>query len=68
MSSFLTGLMSVGKKLGSAASDWGQGTKVAQDFNKVRQSTMNPWYSARKQPGMKGESDTPMSSGGSQSA
>lgn len=58
MASFLSGLMSVGKKLGSAAKDWGQGTKVAQDFSSARQSKINPWYKAKNQPGSKGISDT----------
>jgi len=62
MSSFLSGLMSVGKKIGGAASSWAEGTKVGQDMNKARQSTMNPWYSVKKQPGSKNESDTDSSS------
>lgn len=61
MSSFMSGLMSVGKKIGGAAKDWASGTKIGKDINNARQSTVNPWYSAKKQPGMKGESDTPQS-------
>lgn len=68
MSSFMSGLMSVGKKVGGAAKDWAQGTRVAQDFNSARQSKINPWYSAKKQPGSKGEGDAPISGNGGQSA
>lgn len=47
MSSFLGGLMSVGKKLGGAAKDWAQGTKVGRDIDNVRQGK-NPWASGGK--------------------
>ena len=69
MSSFLSGLMSVGKKIGGAAENWAKGTKVGKDITNARQSTMNPWYSAKKQPGSKNEGDAPQSnSSGSQDA
>jgi hypothetical protein len=36
MSSFISGLMSVGKKLGGAAKDWGQGTKIGRAIDMTR--------------------------------
>lgn len=66
MSSFLSGLMSVGKKLGGAASNWAQGTKIGRDIDKGRNLIGS--FSAKRQPGMKGESDAPQSSGGSEDA
>jgi len=36
MSSFLTGLMSVGKKIGGAAKSWGEGTKIGRDIDAAR--------------------------------
>ena len=64
MSSFLTGLMSVGKKIGGAAENWAQGTKIGRDIDKARGST-NPWYQKNK-PTQAGGTDS--SSNGSQSA
>jgi hypothetical protein len=49
MASFLTGLMSVGKKLGSSAKDWAHGTKVGQDIDAAR-TGQNPWSQGRSRP------------------
>ena len=58
MSSFLTGFMSVGKKLGSSVENWAQGSKIGRDISNARQSKINPFYKAKNQPGSKNESDT----------
>jgi len=49
MAGFLTGLMSVAKKLGGAAKDWGQGTQVGQDIDAAR-TGKNPWAGGRSRP------------------
>lgn len=56
MSSFLNGLMSVGKKVGGAVKDWAQGTKIGRDIDAGRNVIGS--FSAQKQPGMKGKGDT----------
>jgi hypothetical protein len=57
------------KGAGTGAKDWAQGTKAYQAEQGVRQSKVNPWYSAKKQPGSKNEGDaTPSDSSGSQDA
>lgn len=55
MSGFLTGLMSVGKKIGSAAKDWGEGTKIGRDIDAGRNIAGS--FNAKSQPGMKGKGD-----------
>ena len=59
MSSFLSGLMSVGKKLGGAASSWAQGTKVGRDIDRGRNIIGS--FSAKRQPGMRNKGDAPQS-------
>ena len=67
MSSFLSGLMSVGKKIGGAAKSWGEGTKIGRDIDKGRNAVGS--FNAKRQPGMKNISDSPMPNpSGSQSA
>ena len=56
MSSFASGLMSVGKKLGGSASDWAQGTKIGRAIDKGRNVVGS--FSAKRQTGMKGKSDS----------
>lgn len=60
MSSFLSGLMSVGKKIGGAVENWGQGTKIGRDIDKARNVVGS--FSAKRQPGMKGKGDAPQPS------
>lgn len=62
----MSGLMSVGKKVGKAVGNWGQGTKIGRDIDRGRNIVGS--FSAKRQPGMKGKSDASMSSDGSQSA
>lgn len=57
MSSFLGGLMSVGKAIGGAAKSWGEGTKIGRDIDKGRNVVGS--FSAKRQPGMKGKGDSP---------
>ena len=68
----LTGGISKGLKGAvGGAKDWAQGTNAYKAGQAVRQSKVNPWYSAKDQPGSKGEGDTEPKQGtvsGSQSA
>jgi hypothetical protein len=67
MSSFLSGLASVGKAAGGAVKDWAQGTKIGRDIDKGRNLIGS--FSAKKQPGMSGKGDaTPNDPSGPQSA
>lgn len=67
MSSFLSGLASVGKAAGGAVKDWAQGTKIGRDIDKARNVAGS--FSAKKQPGMSGKGDAPAPNpDGSQSA
>jgi hypothetical protein len=43
MSSFFSGLMSVGSELGRGVKDWAEGTRVGQDIDSVREKK-NPWF------------------------
>lgn len=64
MSSFLTGLMSVGKKMGGAAKSWGEGTKIGRDIDEGRNLIGS--FSAKRQPGMKDKGDSASSFGSQQ--
>ena len=55
MSSFMGGLMSVGKKLGGAAKTWAQGTRVGRSIDRGRNVVGS--FSAKRQPGMKSKGD-----------
>jgi hypothetical protein len=57
------------KGAGSGAKDWAKGTTAYKAEQGARQSQVNPWYSAKKQPGSKNEGDaSPNNPSGNQSA
>ena len=55
-----SGFGSILKGIGKAGMNMVESSKIAKDFSNTRQSTINPWYNAKNQPGMKNKSDAPM--------